>query len=160
MKSSDVISLIALVFSIISGAISLLAYIKSIKRQKIIDTIEAYRTLQSEVLDKFVSYKKSDVLTLLENLDEPKIKEAYDDCRAMVAKIEHFAVGVNHNIYDLKTTDKLGGVHLIYLFGRVEPLINHIRNLQDESERPFYCEFEKMINTLSENHPECVFKKI
>lgn len=155
MRITDIIALVALLFSIISGAVSLLNYYKSQKRQRRIDTIEAYRTLQTDVLDKFVSYPKKEVQNLVDNLDEPEFKKAYDDCRAMIAKCEHFAVGVNNKIYDFDTMDNLGGVHLIYLFGKLKPAIDNTRKSQNSNETPYYSEFEKMVNKLKQFHKEC-----
>ena len=155
MNTSDIIALIALIVSIFSGAISLFNYYKSQIRQRRIDTIEAYRTLQTDVLDKFVSYPKKEVLKLVENLDQEKVRKAYDDCRAMIAKCEHFAVGVNNRIYDFDTVDKLGGVHLIYLFDKLFPVIENTRSNQENNETPYYSEFEKMVGDLLSQHKEC-----
>ena len=119
-------------------------------------TIDAFNILQEQVLDKFVSYSKTDVWNLINNIDEPKIKKAYDDCRAMIAKIEHFAVGVNCGVYDIDITNRLGGVHLIYLFYKLEPVINYTRNIQSDTENPFYCEFENLVNTLKLKQPDCI----
>ena len=155
MNSTDIIALVALIVSIVSGIISLINYYKSQIRQRRIDTIEAYRTLQTDVLDKFVSYPKKEVLKLVENLDQKEIRIAYDDCRAMIAKCEHFAVGVNNKIYDFDTVDKLGGVHLIYLFDKLLPVIENTRLNQENNETPYYSEFEKMVGDLLSRHKEC-----
>ena len=155
MNISNIIAIIALAFSVVSGGISLFNYFTSQKRQCRIDTIEAYRTLQTDVLDKFVSYPKEEVLNLLDNLDEPEFRKAYDDCRAMIAKCEHFAVGVNNKIYDFDTMDKLGGVHLIYLFDKLKPVIDNTRKNQNRNEVLYYSAFEKMVHDLMSLHKEC-----
>lgn len=154
-KLNTLIAVLAFILSFVSGVVSLFTYFKSLKRQKIIETIEAYRILQADVLDKFVSYSKRDVLDLLETQEYPdndKAKKFYADCRALIAKIEHFAVGVNNDIYDFDTMDKLGGEHLIYLFKKVKPVIEYTRKNQDQEDRPYYCEFERMIEKLKTKH--------
>lgn len=155
MDTSDIISLIALVISLLSSAFSVYTFYSSKKQQRKCDTIEAFNRMQEQVLDKLVSYPKKDVNTLIECIDEAHAKECYDDFRAMISKIEHFAVGVNTGVYDFNTADQLGGVHLYFLYKKVQPIILKAREGQQNDEKPYYCEFEKMIKKFRENHSEC-----
>ena len=78
------------------------------------------------------------------------MKTAYDDARALIAKLEHFSVGVNSKIYDFKTVDALGGMHLVYLYDKVEPIIKRAREYEKHSVP--YIEFEILIKRIRKNH--------
>ena len=114
-------------------------------------TISAFELLQEKALTNLVTFKKKDSEVIVDNLNDSKMKEAYDDCRALIAYCEHFAVGVNEGIYDFGTADKLGGLHLIFLYKNVEPIITQARK-RTNNECP-YCEFEKLATRLKECHP-------
>ncbi len=152
----DYINLIIAVAAIVSAGAAVGALRNSIKIQektadenKKNNTIEAFNRLQDQVLDKMVSFSEEQIDILIEDMDyEPEIKEAYDDCRALVAKCEHFAVGVNSGVYDIDLVNALGGVHLIYLYRKVLPIIEQARGY--ENSKDAYKEFEKLVNSLSE----------
>lgn len=117
-------------------------------------TILAYNRLQDAVLDKLVSYPKSEINNIIKTLDEvdmgfdliPEIDIAYKDLKAMIAKCEHFAVGVNEGLYDINLVNRMGGIHLIYLYKKVAPIIERAR-INGHSDEP-YKEFEKLIIKL------------
>ena len=58
MNYSDILSIIALVISIVSGIFSVYTYFASARQQKKCDTVEAFSKLQNEVLDKLASFTK------------------------------------------------------------------------------------------------------
>lgn len=110
------------------------------------NTINAYNRLQDKVLDYMAKYPKEQVEILVDDRDyEPEIKEAYDACRTLIARCEHFAVGVNTGVYDIDLVDDLGGKHLIYLYQKVLPIIDEARAHDEEA----YKEFEKMVTALA-----------
>lgn len=150
MNVSDIISFISLGISLVSLIISIILYFTSAKHQKKVDTINAYHQLQTDVLDKFALCDKKDVKIWLEHRDNKDVKNAYNDCRALMAKIEHFAVGVNNSVYDYKTMKKLSGVHLIYVYEKLEPIIKETRKYCKPNEKPYYSEFENMVNKLKQ----------
>lgn len=112
------------IFSIISVVFSIITYFVAVKYEKRKSTIEAIHLLQNEVLDKFVSIKKDNAVLIVENLNNEKCREAYNDYRALIARIEHFAEGVNSGIYDFKIVKNLLGRHFICLYDKVAPIIN------------------------------------
>lgn len=152
----DYINLIVALAALVSAGAAVGALWNSINIQKKTadenkknNTIEAFNRLQDQVLDKMVSFSKEQINILIEDMDyEPKIKEAYDDCRALVAKCEHFAVGVNSGVYDIDLVNDLGGVHLIYLYRKVLPIIDKAREY--ENGKDAYKEFEKLVDSLTE----------
>lgn len=117
-------------------------------------TIEAFNILQNDVLDKLVFCKNHDVTNAVENKDNREFKQLYDNYRIQIARCEHFAVGVNNNIFDFDTVDKLGGVHLYYLYKKVEPVIESARENQSNSSTPYYSQFEELKNRILAHHPE------
>lgn len=72
--------------------------------------------------------------------------EAYDDCRTLIARCEHFSVGVNSGVYDIDLVNDVGGMHLIYLYQKVLPVIEEARSYPGGEDA--YKEFEKMVMAL------------
>ena len=110
------------------------------------NTIRAYNRLQDQVLDYMTKYPKEQVEILVDDMDyEPEIREAYDACRTLIARCEHFSVGVNSGVYDIDLVNDLGGKHLIYLYQKVLPIIDEARDHDEEA----YKEFERMVTALA-----------
>ena len=116
-----------IIISIISIVVSIITLIHSIYLQHYLSrkkaTIEAFNKLQYEVLDKLVFDKKGNADLVVKNLDNPDCFKAYNDYRTLIARLEHFAIGVNQRIYSFKVVEMLAGSHLISLFSKVEPII-------------------------------------
>lgn len=111
-------------------------------------TIDAFNELQEQVLDKFVSFKHEDAQIFVEYQKAyPNVKDAYNDTKALIARCEHFAVGVNEKVYDFDVVDKLGGIHLVCLFKKIRPVILFAR--KHSSDKNIYGEFEKMVKSLN-----------
>ena len=129
MGSMELIVQLATVVSAIVAATSLVfSYCDNRKKriQKLNeDTIEAYGKIQSDVLDKFAPISKDEVIDFINNYsDTPEEKEIYNGYRVLLARLEHFAVGVNCGAYSIKIVDQLGGIHLIFLIQKLMPVID------------------------------------
>ncbi len=148
----DYINLTIAVAAFASAVVAVLTLRNSIKIQKKTaddsrknNTINAFNSLQDNVLDKMVSIAEDDIAAIVENKDDGvKVKEAYNGYRTLVARCEHFAVGVNSGVYDIDLVNDLGGKHLIYLYQKVLPVIDEARAHDDTA----YKEFEKMVTAL------------
>ena len=114
------------------------------------DTIDAFSKLQEEVLDKLASDSNGNVKLILENINEPKCKEAYDDYRVLIARLEHFSVAVNSGIYDFDVLDRLGGEHIAFLYKKVKPVIDKANSFSHD--KKYYCEFTELAEKLNEKH--------
>lgn len=122
-------------------------------------TIQAYNRLQDVVLDKIASYPKAEIVNIIRTIDEaeigfesvPEINIAYQDVKALVAKCEHFAVGVNEGLYDIDLVNRMGGIHLIYLYKKVEPIIAKARENNKCCDYVPFVEFEKLVNKLQDH---------
>ena len=113
-------------------------------------TIEAYTRFQIDVLDKLRMKKKKNVIEAVELKAVPEYRDFYDGYRALIAKCEHFAVGLFEEVYDFEMFDKLGGEHVMYLFEKVYPVIEEARKAPTDV-LP-YTEFERLYEKLISIH--------
>lgn len=141
---------LSIIIAVISAVFSIVTYIKTVQYEKRKATIEAFNSLQNEVLDKFVCVSNGNAKIIIENLDNEQCKEAYDDQRALIARLEHFAVGVNKHIYDLNVVNELAGVHLVSLYQKIKPIIDEVN--RNEQEPIHYCHFTKLVGDLTKKH--------
>jgi len=131
MTIDNIISLGSALISLIASVCAAVALFQtkkynkeSLERQRKEATIHAYQTLQEQVLDKLVVITKKEIYDVVKNKDEiEEFLEIYNEYRALVARCEHFAVGVNNNIYDFNILLELSGVHLVMLYKKFEPII-------------------------------------
>lgn len=142
MNVSDIIALIALVFSILSVIITLVTYIKGLRRERKYATLHAFNTLQEQVLDHLNPYTKKRVKEIAENPGS----EEYKQLSGYLARLEHFSVGVNTRIYDIRVVRRLAGRYLCGLQGKIDPLIQKKRSI-NHLER-HYNEFETMMKKI------------
>lgn len=142
--------IISIVIAVISAIFSIVTYIKSVRYEKRKSTIEAFHFLQNEVLDYFVNITNENAKLIVDNLDNMKCKEAYDDQRALIARLEHFAVGVKKRIYDFDVVDNLAGIHLITLYKKIKPIIDEAN--RKEKKVNHYYHFCELVKKLDEKH--------
>ncbi len=131
------------IFDIVSALISLVASVcaavalfqtkkynkESLVRQRKEATVHAYQTLQEQVLDKLVIINKKEIYDVVKYKDDSKeFLEIYNEYRTLIARCEHFAVGVNNDIYDFNVLVDLSGVHLVMLYKKIEPIISCARS--------------------------------
>ena len=156
------IAMISAIAAAVSAVVSLIALIISMKNQKRIRedekrrlTITDYNKLQEQVLDKSVSLDRANAVLIVESMNNnDKCKKAYNDYKALIARLEHFAVGIIEGVYDYKIVKELGGEHLVYLYRKVQPIIAEANRKSAESK--YYCEYRKLCFKMREelNMPE------
>ncbi len=156
METSDYLALAAIFISIIissiSGIYTYFIHKKECEREKKQATLDAFRLLQEQVLDELNNSTPSDFKKVAQGKRKVEYKPAYDHYRSLLARIEHFAVGVFDEIYDFSTTDKLAAEHLIFLYQKVRPVIEAAR--EPATGKKPYSEFEWLVNKLLKKHPE------
>lgn len=139
-----------IIISIISITVSVIAFVHSIYLQHYLSrkkaTIEAFNTLQNEVLDKLVFDEKGNAELIVTNLHNQDCVKAYNDYRTLVARLEHFAIGVNQRIYSFRVVKTLAGTHLISLFQKVKPIID--KSNEHFPENHNYREFTRLVERL------------
>lgn len=117
-----ILSIIAIVLSVISGGFSLYSFVWTARRDRKQATLDAYNQLQEQAFDKLNVYAPE---AIREIAKDPK-SEAYKTVSGYIAQIEHFCVGVNQNIYDRRTVYALAHGYLdgYVLKRRIEPIID------------------------------------
>lgn len=141
---------ISFAIALVSAGFSIVTYFTTVRYERKKATIEAINLLQNEVLDKFVSIKNENAHIIVENLDDARCREAYNDCRALIARLEHFSVGVNRKIYDFSTLDNLVGIHFVCLYKKIKPIIDEAN--KNEKCIRHYSNFVKLISNLERQH--------
>ena len=135
---SIIIALIALVFSVYT-------YRKSVVHERKKATLDAYNRLQNEALDNINLYSPQRIAGIIEN---PRSEE-FKKLGAYIARIEHFCVGVNKEIYDKEIVYELAhGYFDGGLRTRIEPVIN----LKNKYGRDFYENIHKVYAWMDEKN--------
>ena len=137
-----IVSGIAVVISFLSMVVSVLTYVFGLLREKKLSTLQAFSLLQQEALDELNSYTKKQITEISEN---PRSQE-YKHISALLARCEHFAVGVQEYIYNIKTLHALAGRYLIALYDKLEPLILKKRTINTQAKH--YAAFETLAHRL------------
>ena len=120
MSVEIVLSIIAIVISVISGGFACYTFIWTAGRDRKQATLVAYNQLQEQALDHLNYYMPA----AIKEIAKDRRSEEYKKLSAYVARIEHFCVGVNHKIYDQKTVYELAhGYFDGGLKTRIEPII-------------------------------------
>ena len=89
-----ILSIIALVISVISGGFALYTFIWTARRDRKQATLDAYNTLQEQALDTLNKYTGAEIKRIIEE----KNKDEYRELSRCIARLEHFSVGVNTRI--------------------------------------------------------------
>ena len=142
--------LLSTIVSVLSILISIATYVKTFLYEKRKVTIENFNILQNEVLDKFLCVNNKNAKTIITNIDNAQCKDAYNDYRALIARLEQFAVGVNKRIYDFKVVDIIAGNHLIYLYIKIKPIIDKANEREEKTVH--YCNFVELVEKLNSKH--------
>lgn len=123
------LSIIAMVLSILSAGFTLYSFIWTARRDRKQATLDAYNTLQNEVFDRINLYKPAEISEIVRH---PTSKE-YNDVAALIARIEHFCVGVNKSIYDKRTVYELAHGYFDgpKLRSRIGPMIDRKNSRSD-----------------------------
>lgn len=148
------ISISALVVSIIAIIVSVAMYDAGLKREKKQATLDAFNVLQEQVLDELNHHRRAEFENVAQNSRKKEFEKIFNDFRGLLARCEHFAVGVNEEIYDFKVVDKLAAAHFIFLYEKVKPIVLEARS-RPHAEK-YYGEFEHMVCRLRELHPNLV----
>lgn len=142
------ISIISLLISAFSFVFSLVTYQKNVVHNRKKLTLDAFNILQEQVLDKLNIFSKKDVKNISKNT---KTKD-YKRITTLMARIEHFSVGVNSNVYDIKVLKRLAGKHFYAIYDKLLPMIEKKRKINKTDKH--YDEFELLIKNL-----KCLYKK-
>ena len=147
-----IIALVAFIVSIMA-----LVYTKIYNRKK--DTLDDFNRLQQEVLDKLNKYSDDQIKKVLEKTRITEENEEYIEITSFLSRIEHFAVGANTNIYNVKIIKRLAGKYFISLYQKLYPLIQYKQDARPKAKH--YDEFEGLVKKLEKQYKrEDAIKKI
>ena len=132
-----ILSIIAIVISVISGGFALYTFIWTAARDRKQATLDAYNQLQEQALDYLNYYMPA----AIKEIAKDRRSEEYKKLSAYVARIEHFCVGVNQKIYDRKTVYELAhGYFDGGLKTRIEPIIER----KNQFDHDYYANIHKV----------------
>ena len=140
------ISIFAAAVSLLALAFSIITHFMGLRRQRKQATLDAYNTLQKETLDKLNTYTKKQIAEISEN---PRSEE-YKELSALLARCEHFAVGVNARIYDAGTLRRLADMYFAGLYDKLTPLIEKKRKISTAAKH--YAELEELAASMKVRH--------
>ena len=146
--STLIISIVSIILAIVSSIHSFYVYNQTVKHDKKQDTLDAFNILQEQVLDKINLYSN---LKIKEIAEDARSKE-YKELTILMARIEHFSVGVNSQIYDLEIVKRLAGKHFCAVYDKLLPMIEKKRTINKLDKH--YDEFEKLVVGL-----KCLYHK-
>ena len=153
----DLVNIITCVATTGATIVAAIALIKSNNTQRRIEqhqrkeaAIRNFQIVQEQVLDHLELINKYEVVDVIRNLDRQEFKEIYEDYKVVIARCEHFAVGVAKEVYDFDTVDALAGKHLIDLYDKLLPVIRAVR--KENGKESYFTYFEQMVNRLREKH--------
>lgn len=111
-------------------------------------TIDFFDELKKNSYDieKKIALKYGNNPIVLSELSNEEIFEI----KQFLSRLERFSAGVNVGIYDLKITNRIGGLQLINTYYQLKPYIADIR--KNSFDNTFYEEFEHMTNNLIHLH--------
>lgn len=130
-----VLSIAAIALSVASGIFTLYSFLWTNRRDRKESTLEAYNRLQSEVFDNLNTYTPAEIRDICLNSKSAE----YKTISGYLARIEHFSVGINENIYDRNTFYALAHGYFDgnQLRKRIEPLIE-AKNHSSKTNEVFY----------------------
>ena len=141
MTTIDVFSLL---FSLGAAIFSVFTYWSNIVLDRKKATLEAYNILQERALDKLQVYMPAQLKEVVKN----RKSEEYKLLSSYVARIEHFAVGVNQKIYDLKTVYELSHG---FLDGSIRTRVEIIISRKEEdTDEKFYQNLKQLYIKMDE----------
>jgi hypothetical protein len=151
-----ILSIIAIVLSIASGGFSLFTFIWTACRDRNQATLEAFNRLQGEVFDKLNTYKPAEIREICND----RQSERYKAISGLLARIEHFCVGLNRGIYDKRTFYALAHGYFdgYQIRSRIEPIIES-KNSSKNSKEQFYGDTLSVLNWM-EKETEKTKKKL
>ena len=104
---------------------------KALKRERKQATIEAYNILQEQALDILnAKYSEKSVEEIAQNHRKEEFREEYKRIGTLLARCEHFAVGIEEETYDFDTLYRLSGKHLWYLSKRFSSVIREKQKME------------------------------
>lgn len=171
------ISILAFIVSFATFLFSVLVTYRGEQREKKQATLDALNILQEQVFDNLNEYTFGEIKNIAEQWSasiEAKNKfvennegtaedfweshheydsvvDEYRKISGYLARIEHFALGVNTGIYDAKVTERAATTYFVMLFKKLQPILvakngGLVRNI--ELKNSFHTEFLTLVERI------------
>ena len=116
------LSILAIIISAFTFLFSFYTFRWTARRDRKQATLDAYNTLQNEAFDKLNPLIPSEIQEIMKHTTSKE----YNEVSGYIARIAHFCVGVNQEIYDRKTVYELAHGYFDgkKLRSRMEPVID------------------------------------
>ena len=142
------LSIIALAISVISGGFALYTFFWTARRDRKQATLDAYNTLQEQALDTLNEYTGTEIKRIIEE----KNKDEYRELGKCLARLEHFSVGVNTNIYDKQTVYELAHGYLdVAIWYKLQPVLEQKQKGKKEE---YYQNYRKLVDWMRKQKKE------
>lgn len=158
------LSLIAVLISFITLIISAVIYVYGVRRDRKQATLDAYNRMSEQVFDKLTNFTKDDIVEICKltkelhegksfdkftEVQQQKI-DKYHELGGYLARIEHFALGVNTKIYDAEVAHRAGTMFLKTLYEvKLKPLIEY-KNSFGKGKVEYYKETRLLVEKIKE----------
>lgn len=171
------ISILAFIVSFATFLFSVLVTYMGEQREKKQATLDALNILQEQVFDNLNGYTFGEIKNIAEQWSasiEAKNKfvennegtaedfweshheydsvvDEYRKISGYLARIEHFALGVNTGIYDAKVTERAATTYFVMLFKKLQPILvvkngGSVRDI--ELKNSFHTEFSTLVERI------------
>ena len=149
-------SILMVVVSFAAMLLSGFTYERSVRRGRKQATLDAFNLLQQQAFDPLNGYTPGEIETICRTVSEiwwgeRKSNEAdlarFLKLSGYAARIEHFALGVNTGIYDVRIAERAGTTYWSLLYDKkLRPLIE-VKN-RKAGGREYYIEFYEMMKKI------------
>ena len=141
MSLETLLSIVAIVLSVVSGCFAFYTFEWTARRDRKQATLDAYNVLQEQALDKLNEYSGTEIKRIIEQKDKNK----YREISQYLARIEHFAVGVNTGIYDRTIVYEIAHGYLdIAIWHKLQPVLEQ----KHKGEEEFYHNYRELVAWL------------
>ena len=148
--------IVALCLSIAAFAFSLIQFYMERTRNRSEATIHAFDELEDSVfgtldyqkmnIERTLTFHVMDAESTVKSTGENPLNKEWEQLTVYLARIEHFAVGVNSRVYDIGILRRMGKTYLKTQWNKLLPIIEQKR--RENNTTVIYSEFERMIKSL------------
>lgn len=171
------ISILAVIVSIATFLFTVMVTYHGEQREKKQATLEALNVLQEQVFDNLNTHTFGEIAEVAEKWSEAidaknkyvkntqgraeefwnnhheyqSVIDEYRKISGYLARIEHFALGVNTGIYDAKVTERAATTYFVILYKKLLPIlaVKNGGNARDtEFENSFHTEFSTLVEKI------------
>lgn len=178
------ISIVAVLVSVATFLFTIMVTYRGEQRERKQATLDALNVLQEQVFDNLNTYTFAEVRSVATQwqlslqaknkfindkqgtTDEfwntyheyDSVIEEYRKLSGYLARIEHFALGVNTGIYDVKVTERAATTYFVMLYKKMMPIIA-VKNNGDPTNSELKNEYHTEFSTLVERIQKIELKK-